>query len=659
MNRTTALLARACLTFAAWATVIGATAAAGEPTLAEEEAFRAAVARVAASVVRIEPAGVSQAAIGAAAEAAAATGPSTGLVVDPAGLIVTTAFAVPDDASDAIVVLADGTRLAARPKGRDRGRGLVMLETKPIPGAVAVEAVPRAELAPGQWTIAVGRAWKAAEPSVAVGILSAVDRSWGRAVQTDASVSPMNYGGPLVDIAGRVIGILAPLPADTAGMKLGTELYDAGIGFAVPLEDVMRLWPRLAQGEDVRPGILGIGYRSRDEINGEPVIGSVRQGSPAATAGLAAGDRIVRVAGRDVARIADVRHQIAPRSAGDEIEIVIDREGRKEPLTARVTLVAELPPWRRGIIGVVPAATAEQATAVKLECVLPGGPAAKAGLTAGDAIAAVEAASGGGRVSTPSAAALAGALASFAPGDSVKLGVIGGRAREVVVKLAVPPADVPAAPPAGQAASGGGRAPTAAVIRLGGADVADPALAVVPEEGDQPVGVLFFFGLPRGRVPEADAAAWREAAARHRVAVVLPGSGDPRQWSRDDVAGVVGSLQALDARRTIDVARVAVVGRSAGGGFAWLVADRLGAAVRGIAVVDAPLPPRQTLEPSAPGQWRWILLGGTSDEGRRHLDADALRLEAAGSGVGRLANAADAALPPDLLCRWVFWLGML
>jgi serine protease Do len=185
--------------------------------------------------------------------------------------------------------------------------------------------VPRGELRPGQWAIAVGRGWDAATPGVAVGIISATDRVWGKAVQTDAAVSPMNYGGPLVDIAGRVIGILAPLPADTAGMNEGTELYDAGIGFAVPLEDVLAVLPRLERGESLAAGVLGIGYRSRDAINGAPVIASVRQGSPAAKAGLKPGDRIVRIDGRAVRRIADARHAIAPRYAGDTITVSVER----------------------------------------------------------------------------------------------------------------------------------------------------------------------------------------------------------------------------------------------------------------------------------------------------------------------------------------------
>ncbi|MFM8892010.1 MAG: trypsin-like peptidase domain-containing protein, partial [Planctomycetia bacterium] len=240
---------------------------------AEEQAIRAAVSRVASAVVRIETLATSEAGLAQGAEANPASGPSTGVVVADGGLVVTTSFCVPRDVDQAIVVLppageedaAGGAqeggsrRRAARVVGRDVARGLVLLRMdqgrpeQTNPPAIT-EWVPRDELAVGRWTIAVGRGWNSPSPSVAVGILSAVNRSWGRSVQTDASVSPANYGGALVDIHGRVIGILAPLPADTAGMNLGTELSDSGIGFAGPYADLVASLPRLEKGETLVPG---------------------------------------------------------------------------------------------------------------------------------------------------------------------------------------------------------------------------------------------------------------------------------------------------------------------------------------------------------------------------------------------------------------------
>ena len=640
----------------------------GEPTLAEEAAFGTAVARVAAAVVRIEP--TVSAAAPAVGEAAVGSGPSTGLVVATAAdaaWILTTAFAVPADVAEAVVVRADGGRQAARVAGRDESRGLVLLQTQAIADLPALEPAPRRELAAGQWAIALGRGWDQAAPSVAVGVVSAVDRAWGRAVQTDASVSPANYGGPLVDIAGRVIGILAPLPADTAGMKLGTELYDAGIGFAVPLEDMLVVLPRLQRGENLAAGVLGITWRSRDVINGEPVIASCRQGSPAAVAGLRPGDRFVRIGDRPITRIGEARHQIMPRRAGDEIAVVVER-GAADPrrIEARVTLVDALPPWRAAVIGVLPTAAPEGAEGVAAEWLLPAGPAATAGLGAGEIIRAVVLggdAEGAGRVAVDGAAGLAGVLAGVAPGDAIGLEVMrDGTPRTLPVTTATAPVDVPPVlegwqPPARDPLRG---PVDAAVVKLASPEEPRPPLAVIPQVGrKEPVGVLLYFGPPHGPVAEAEAAAWKAAAAAWDVAVVLPGSVDPRQWSGDDLPAIRRSLAALDAKRPIDPARIAVAGREAGGGFAWFVADRLGVAVAGVAVIDAALPRATKLEPSEPGRSRWVLMGqgGEGDVARR-IAADRRRLEAAGFPVGTVA--ADAAAPPaDLLCRWNVLLGLL
>ena len=650
------------------ATLSSSRGAAGELTLAEETAFRAAVDAVAGAVVRIEPVAGAAVAGSAGEEAAVASGPSTGLVVDPAGLVFATSFAVPDTAREAIVVLPNGRRMAAKPLGRDVPRGVVLLKTEAIPEAPTLEPVPRGSLAPGQWTIAVGRGWSAAEPSMAVGILSAVDRGWGLAVQTDAAVSPMNYGGPLIDIAGRVIGIVAPLPAEPAKMMRGTELYDAGIGFAVPLEDLLAVLPRLAAGESLASGILGITYRSRDAINGAPVIATVRQGSPAARAGLRPGDRIVAVDGRPVRRIADARHAVAPRHAGDAIDVEIERgQGEKtNRVTVRPALVATLPPWRRAILGVVVAGGDEEDddAPARIDWVLPDGPADRAGITAGCRVASIQpldhALAGGDVVETPSGATLAGVLAGLEPGQKVRLGMRQGDQAtfsDVVVREMISEVPDEVLPPPTRVASEGVDA--VRVARLGGADVALPPLALIPA-GRGPVPLLIWFGPPRGVVDEAEATAWKGAAAAAGVAVILPGSRDRREWSGDDMGGVARAIESLQALRPVDASRIAVAGVGPGGVFAWLVADRMGSSCRGVAAFDAPLPGRIVIDDAEPGAAKWVLLGGgRADEAARRLAADRDRLVRAGHAVGMLEESANGGPPAALLCRWAAILGLL
>ena len=88
----------------------------------------------------------------------------------------------------------------------------------------------------------------------------------GKALQTDAPVSPNNYGGPLVDIRGRVMGILVPLSPQSADEIAGVEWYDSGIGFAVPLEGDRTSPSQAPKGEDLYTGVAGVFMQSQEPL---------------------------------------------------------------------------------------------------------------------------------------------------------------------------------------------------------------------------------------------------------------------------------------------------------------------------------------------------------------------------------------------------------
>ncbi len=294
---------------------------------AEERAFQAAVARVAASVVRLETVGGLERAEGLVF----GNGPSTGLVVDNQGHIVSSAFNFIRKPDSILVQLADGTRKAARLVATDHSRKLVLLKIE-IDDKTALSVPAFAEkktIRSGQWAIAVGRIFPGNRPNIAVGIISAINRIWGKAIQSDAAVSPNNYGGPLIDIHGRVMGVLVPLSPDGDAQTAGLEWYDSGIGFAIPAADVLQSVERMKKSKDLYGGFLGVGFKHPNPSMAEPLVGGCAPGSPAQKAGLKAGDRIVLADGKKINRAADLREAVGQRYAGEKIAITAIRDGRE------------------------------------------------------------------------------------------------------------------------------------------------------------------------------------------------------------------------------------------------------------------------------------------------------------------------------------------
>src|SRR3954452_16160960 len=232
---------------------LGTTARADDDIDATNEAaIAAAAANVAPSVVMIETTGGTERMSSGPGGAMIrkGVGPTTGLVVAADGFVITSAFNFANKPTDIFVTVPGRPqRLVAKVVATDTTRMLTLLKIDaknlPVP-----EAFPKKDVDVGQWSIALDRTQEPdtdRPPSMSIGIVSAVNRIWGKAIQTDAKTSPVNYGGPLVAIDGRVYGIVVPMSNRAEGETAGVDVYDGGIGFAVPLEDIQRMLPRLKQ----------------------------------------------------------------------------------------------------------------------------------------------------------------------------------------------------------------------------------------------------------------------------------------------------------------------------------------------------------------------------------------------------------------------------
>ncbi len=316
--------------------LMSAPALADEPlAVAEQRAFKAAVAAVAPSIVQVETFG----GLDRVGETRTGTGPTSGVVLSPDGYVISSAFALASKPAAVLVTLPDGSKHDAKIFGTDFSRQLSLLKidaaglTPPATAAVADAEV-------GEWTLAVGKAFSPTTPNASPGVLSAKNRIWGRAVQTDAKTSPLNYGGPLIDVSGRVLGVVVPLSMTSDDAMAGADWYDSGIGFAVPWEQVTAAAERMKAGGDLRRGSLGIATTKPGNMFSVPEVAAVRDDSPAAKAGLEKGDRITAVAGQPVALLGQLQQALGPLYAGDAVEITF-RRGDEEQA---VTVTLEQPP---------------------------------------------------------------------------------------------------------------------------------------------------------------------------------------------------------------------------------------------------------------------------------------------------------------------------
>jgi serine protease Do len=277
-------------------------------------------------------------------------GAGTGFVIDKGGYILTNNHVV-EGAEKITVAFAGAARneeYAAKVVGRDALTDSALIQLTEMPSIPLQEAKfgDSAQMQQGDWVMAIGNPF-ALGHTVTVGVISALNRPFGGTVgrsqpmiQTDAAINPGNSGGPLLNIRGEVIGMNTAIYTDAA------RAANIGIGFATPINTIRELLPQLRTGKISR-GVIGVEIRT-DPITkdmakdlGLPntngaVISSVGPETPAAKAGLRAGDVIVEYNGRPVTDNEALVNMVVATKPGTTVPIKVLRNKSEKTLNVTV-----------------------------------------------------------------------------------------------------------------------------------------------------------------------------------------------------------------------------------------------------------------------------------------------------------------------------------
>jgi len=271
----------------------------------------------------------------------------SGFVASEDGYVITNDHVVTDGRGRATVTFDDGQSTAARLVGRDPESDIAVLKVSRA-GLTPVEFGNSDAVAVGDPVLAFGSPLALAN-TVTYGIVSALDRPlqegtpgqqvrYYAAIQTDAAINHGNSGGPLVDAAGRVIGVNSVIKSLAAQDE---DAGNIGLAFAIPINQAKRIAQEIIDSGSARRTVIGAQVGGVTGGNGGTGVRltSVVPNGPAAAAGLQVGDMITKLDGHPVGEPSDLIALVRKYAPGSVVSVEYLRGGSRQ--TASVTLAAD------------------------------------------------------------------------------------------------------------------------------------------------------------------------------------------------------------------------------------------------------------------------------------------------------------------------------
>jgi serine protease Do len=318
----------------------------------------------------------------------------SGVIIDKAKGYLVTNYHVIKEAERIMVRLGPGDDVPARLVGADPKSDLAVLQVRATL-KVQAEWGDSDQLDIGDWVLAIGSPM-GFDHSVTAGIVSAAERnglnlaSYESFIQTDAAINPGNSGGPLVNLAGKVVGINTAIISRTGGYE--------GIGLAIPSSLARKVVDGLIKEGKVIRGYLGVGIDPLDAEtarklrlpdNHGVLVSRVQPGGPAAASGLRRGDVIVKLANHEVADPAELRILTAGLDVGTSVPLVFYRGGTPQTVDVQIRELPDAPEAAFLGFHVRELPAGDGKVALEVDQVAPAGPASQAGLRPGTRILGV------------------------------------------------------------------------------------------------------------------------------------------------------------------------------------------------------------------------------------------------------------------------------